>query len=152
MIGTYAIKLDGSQKLDGCFVRLAGSSPKSTCAGAGVAARPLELSWKLFGTAMYTAEGRFYKPSKPMSFCPNAKKTTPSPKVSLPPLPFAKLSACTAQRVQLGHFFICNLFRFESLSAYVTLVHLVYYNFLTVNTIRTFVIANYFQGLSLVFM
>ncbi|MCO5582022.1 hypothetical protein L7F22_035912 [Adiantum nelumboides] len=97
MIGAYAIRLQGSQKLDGCTVSLAGSSPQSTCAVTGVATRPIELSWKLFGMAMYTADGLFYKPSKPMSFCPNAKGTTPSPKVSLPRLPFAKLSACTAQ-------------------------------------------------------
>eukprot|EP00250_Pteridium_aquilinum_P003390 c13703_g1_i1 orf=485-1384(-) len=96
MIGAYAISISGSPKMDGCSTRLVGSSPRSSCAAAGVSTRPVELSWKLFGMAMYTAEGLFYKPSKAMSFCSNATSSS-SPKISLPPLPFAKLSACTAK-------------------------------------------------------
>lgn len=96
MIGAYAISLSGSPKMDGCSTRLVGSSPRRSCAVAGVSTRPVELAWKLFGMAMYTTEGLFFKPSKPMSFCPNATDNS-APRVPLLPLPFSKLSACNAQ-------------------------------------------------------
>ncbi|KAH7432144.1 hypothetical protein KP509_07G010300 [Ceratopteris richardii] len=100
MVGIYSIRFQSKPLSDmgTCSVKLAGTSPRSSCAAPGVMNRPLSLSIKLFGMAAYNADGLFFKPSKPMSFCPKAKKTSaPSPKLSLPPLPFAKLSACTAQ-------------------------------------------------------
>lgn len=99
MLGAYAIHVDGSPSMEGCTAQLVGSSPRSSCGAAGVSTRPVALSWKLFGMAMYTAEGLSFKPSKPMSFCPKAGAAPggSGPKVFLTPLPFTKLSACSAQ-------------------------------------------------------
>ncbi|KAJ7530745.1 hypothetical protein O6H91_14G017200 [Diphasiastrum complanatum] len=102
VLGTFVFKVSGNVDLSSCSARLTGSS-SSSCSLFGNAEQSLNLDWKMFGEAFYSVEPMFFKPEKPMSFCPNSSSSSPSPpdvnpkppSISLPPAPFEDASSCT---------------------------------------------------------
>jgi hypothetical protein len=77
-LGDFIVSFKGKEDLTGCSVYLAGS-PDGKCNIVGGGGKTLSLKSKFLFKAMYVVDPLFYRPSKPMGFCP---KTGPQPKPS----------------------------------------------------------------------
>ncbi|KAF3322097.1 Pollen proteins Ole e I like protein [Carex littledalei] len=87
--GNYAVRFDGSVDLTGCTARVV-DAPDQCGSGFGPA-EELTLMFRLFGSALYTAEPLLAEPGVPMSFCPRDEKRSPPQPVVSPPSPPSNL-------------------------------------------------------------
>ena len=94
-LGDFIVSFKGKEDLKGCSVYLAGS-PDRNCNIVGGGGRTLSLKSKFLFKAMYVVDPLFYKPSKPMGFCP---RKGPSPRPSRGgitiPFPNRRPSTCS---------------------------------------------------------
>lgn len=114
-LGNYAMRIEGTPNLSGCYTQVSGNGQGSNgCGAAAGPAKHLRLMFDMFDMEMYTVDPLLAQPSQPMSFCPRSAtpapvapvKPTPirqpptpllPPLSPVPPLPFLEASACPHQ-------------------------------------------------------
>ncbi|XP_042493757.1 protodermal factor 1 [Macadamia integrifolia] len=121
MMGSYAMRFNGSPDLRGCYAQVSGTNSAAGCGASAGPPKNLKLMFEIFDMAFYTVDALISQPAQPMPFCPNrtSNPTTnpiptptptpnptlpvpgpPPPTVRLPPLPpapFLEASACPTQ-------------------------------------------------------
>ncbi|XP_024373373.1 uncharacterized protein [Physcomitrium patens] len=91
-LGDFIVQFKGKKDLSGCSVYLDGSSDRS-CNIIGGGRRAISLKSKFLFQAFYVADPLFYKPARPMGFCP--KKSRPSRGRITVPFPNRRPSTCS---------------------------------------------------------
>ncbi|XP_052183882.1 uncharacterized protein LOC127795938 [Diospyros lotus] len=101
--GSYAIRIEGSPDLSGCYAQVSGSGQASkSCVAMAGPPRQLKLTFRLFDTNLYSVDPLLSQPAQPMSFCPKSAAPAPPAPVRppaikpspIPPTPFLHPSAC----------------------------------------------------------
>ncbi|GMY05513.1 protodermal factor 1 [Fagus crenata] len=96
LFGNYAMKLDGTPDLGGCYAQVSGIGQGSTgCNAAAGPAQNLRFLFRFFDMEMYTVDPLLAQPAQPMSFCPRSANPVPAPETPtgspppfrLPPIP-----------------------------------------------------------------
>ncbi|KAH7833598.1 hypothetical protein Vadar_007989 [Vaccinium darrowii] len=80
--GNYAMKIEGTPDLSGCYAKVSGIGQ-----GCGAAAGPpknLRLMFRMFDTEMYSVEPLLSEPAQPMSFCSSSSTPVPAPVTPVP--------------------------------------------------------------------
>lgn len=94
-MGDFIVSFKGKEDLTGCSVYLAGS-PDGKCNIVGGGGKTLSLKSKFLFKAMYVVDPLFYRPSKPMGFCPkNGPQPGPSHGGITIPFPNKHPSTCS---------------------------------------------------------
>lgn len=92
-LGDFMVSFKGKEDLSGCYVYLSGSAD-SKCNIVGGGGKTLSLKSKFLFKAMYVADPLFYKPAKPMGFCPKQGGSSPGRGITVP-FPNRKPSTCS---------------------------------------------------------
>jgi len=90
-LGDFMVSFKGKEDLSGCYVYLSGSSD-GKCNIVGGGGKTLSLKSKFLFKAMYVVDPLFYKPAKPMGFCPKQRGSQDGITV---PFPNRKPSTCS---------------------------------------------------------
>ncbi|KAH6788012.1 Pollen Ole e 1 allergen and extensin family protein [Perilla frutescens var. hirtella] len=101
-LGNYAMRIDGTPNLSGCYAQVSSNGQGSNaCGAASGPSKHLRLMFNMFDTEMYTVDPLLAQPPQPMSFCSSSSTPAvpkPPPTPPLPPTPFFEASACPHQK------------------------------------------------------